>query len=155
MLFYPIVRLDNISLIRNGTEILHDISLIINNNQHWAITGQNGSGKTSLISIINGYHQPSQGKAEVLGKKFGSSDLRDLRLRIGACSSEIRDMVHKWEKVSDIVLSGRFASIGLYKTPASGDYLRADNLLLRFGLHDRADHRLHEREGRSWPVILK
>lgn len=70
------------------------------------------------------YHHPSEGKAVVLGKKFGSTDLRELRLRIGECSSEIRDIIHNWEPVKDIVLSGRFASIGLYETPAPKDHKR-------------------------------
>ncbi len=77
-----IVNLDRISFIRNNTIILHDISLKIDRGQHWAILGPNGSGKTSLVSIINGYHWPSEGTAEVLGKRFGSTDLRELRRHI-------------------------------------------------------------------------
>jgi len=56
MTTHPVVRLDNISFIRDHTTILNDISLTIERGQHWAIIGPNGSGKTSLISIINGYH---------------------------------------------------------------------------------------------------
>lgn len=141
MSLYPIVHLDHIDFVRNGTRILHDITLHINHGQHWAIIGQNGSGKTSLISIINGYHQPSEGKVEVLGKKFGSVDLRELRLQIGECSSEIRDMIHNWEPVRDIVFSGKFASIGLYETPTASDRVRADELLDFFGLSDIGDRR--------------
>jgi iron complex transport system ATP-binding protein len=140
MPLYPIVRLDHISFIRNGSEILKNINLCIDHGQHWAIIGQNGSGKTSLISIINGYHQPSEGKARVLGKKFGSTDLRELRLKIGECSSEIRDMVHNLEPVKDIILSGKFASIGLYETPVARDHERADHLLDLFGLSKISDH---------------
>jgi len=134
-----IIQLNHMSFIRNGTVILKDINLRIDHGQHWAIIGQNGSGKTSLISIINGYHQPSEGKAEVLGKKFGSFDLRELRLHIGECSSEIRDMIHQWEPVRDIVLSGRFASIGLYEKPSAKDHERAVELLEFFGLSDMGD----------------
>jgi iron complex transport system ATP-binding protein len=115
--------------------------MCIDHGQHWAIIGQNGSGKTSLISIINGYHQPSEGKARVLGKKFGSTDLRELRLQIGECSSEIRDMIHNREPVKDIVLSGKFASIGLYKAPDAKDHERADHLLDLFGLSQICGHR--------------
>ncbi|NJD52345.1 MAG: ABC transporter ATP-binding protein [Candidatus Methanoperedens sp.] len=138
MLLYQIVRLDNVSFIRNGKAILQNISLRIEPGQHWVIIGQNGSGKTSLISIINGYHYPSEGKARVLGKKFGSTDLRELRLQIGECSSEIRDMIHGWETVRDIVLSGRFASIGLYEKPDSKDHERAAYLLDSLGMSDMA-----------------
>lgn len=134
-----IVNLNHISFIRNKKCILQDISLHINRGEHWAIIGENGSGKTSLISIINGYHWPSQGEVEVLGKRFGSTDLRELRLHIGECSTEIRNMIHEQEKVRDIVLSGRFASIGLYEQPSVGDTARADRLLGFFGLSDKSD----------------
>ena len=143
MPLYPIVSLEHISFIRNGKTILQDISLCIDRGQHWVIIGQNGSGKTSLISIINGYHQPSEGKARVLGKKFGYTDLRELRLKIGECSSEIRDMIHNWETVRDIVLSGRFASIGLYETPDARDHERAAYLLDFLGLSDMAGRRFN------------
>jgi iron complex transport system ATP-binding protein len=113
---------------------LKDVSLCINPGEHWAILGQNGSGKTSLISIINGYHFPSEGKAEVIGQRFGSTDLRELRRSIGECSSEIRNMLHQWESVRDIVLSGRFASIGLYESPTLVDEERARKLMDLFGI---------------------
>lgn len=138
---YPTVFLDHISFIRNGTKILQDIDLSIQYGQHWAIIGQNGSGKTSLISIINGYHQPSKGRARVLGKKFGSTDLRELRKYIGICSSELREMIHDWESVEDIVLSGKFASIGLYENPVPQDHKRAAYLLEFFGLSDKSHRR--------------
>lgn len=141
MPIFPVVFLDHVSFIRNGATILQDITFRIDKGQNWAIIGQNGSGKTSLISIIGGYHHPSEGKAIVLGKKFGSTDLRELRLRIGECSSEIRDLMHNWDPVKDIVLSGRFASIGLYETPAPGDHERAAYLIDFFGLSDKSDRR--------------
>jgi iron complex transport system ATP-binding protein len=137
----PIVRLDHVSFIRNSNRILHDIDLCIDHGQHWAIIGQNGSGKTSLISIINGYHQPSEGKACILGRKFGSADLRELRLHIGECSCEIGNMIHQWESVRDIVLSGKFASIGLYETPSAKDRERACDLIDIFGLSGMSDRR--------------
>lgn len=136
---YPVVRLSRVSFIRGSNTILHDISLRICRGEHWAIVGPNGSGKTSLISIINGYHRPSEGKAEVLGRRFGSTDLRELRRLIGECSSEIRNMVHDWEPVRDIVLSGRFATIGLYESPSGDDCTRAGGLLEFFGLSHMAD----------------
>lgn len=134
-----VVHLDNVYFIRDKNRILHDISLHITRGQHWAIIGPNGAGKTSLVSIINGYHWPSDGHAEVLGSKFGSIDLRDIRRHIGESSSEIRNMIHGWESTHKIVLSGKFGSIGLYETPTKEDYMRADHLLDFFGLSNLKD----------------
>lgn len=133
------VRLDHISFIRDHTTILHDISLLIEKGQHWAIIGPNGSGKTRLISIINGYHFPSEGEAQVLGHRFGKTDLRELRLHIGEASSEIKNMIHTQDSVTDIVLSGRFATIGLYETPSHEDRGRAKKLMEFFGLSEKED----------------
>lgn len=141
MALYPIVCLDHVSFIRNGTRILKDIDLSIDHGQHWAIMGKNGSGKTSLISIINGYHHPSEGKARVFGEKFGSVDLRELRRRIGTYSDEIHDMIHTEDSGEDIVISGKFASIGLYEEPEPEDHIRADFLFDFFGIKDMKKHR--------------
>lgn len=134
----PIVQFNHVSFIRNHNTILNDISFRIEKGQHWAIIGPNGSGKTSLVSIINGYHQPSEGNVMVLGRKFGKSDLRELRLHIGEASSEIKNMLHPQDNVTDIVLSGRFATIGLYEKPSEEDLEIAGRLLGFFDLSELA-----------------
>ena len=48
-----------------------------NPGQHWAIIGANGSGKTSLLSALTGYLEPTEGGIEVLGERFGESDWRE------------------------------------------------------------------------------
>jgi len=140
MIIESVILFDHVHFIRNGCTVLKDINLKIPPNQNWAIIGPNGSGKTSLISIINGYHQPSEGKVEVLGHRFGSTDLRELRCLIGECSSEIRNMIHPGDAVMDIVLSGKFGSIGLYQRPGTEDLGRARELMAFLGLSHLADH---------------
>ena len=134
----PVVQFNHVSFIRDDNTILHDISFRIEKGQHWAIIGPNGSGKTSLVSIINGYHQPSKGKVEVLGRRFGKSDLRELRHHIGEASSEIKNMLHPQDTVTDIVLSGRFATIGLYEKPLQEDLEIAGKLHEFFDLAELA-----------------
>ena len=134
----PVVQFNHVSFIRNHKTILNNVSFRIDKGQHWAIIGPNGSGKTSLVSIINGYHQPSKGKVEVLGRRFGKTDLRELRLHIGEASSEIKNMLHPQDTVTDIVLSGRFATIGLYERPSQEDIEIAGKLLEFFDLSELA-----------------
>ncbi|MDO8726378.1 MAG: ABC transporter ATP-binding protein [Candidatus Methanoperedens sp.] len=134
----PVVQFNHVSFMRDDNTILQDISFRIEKGQHWAIIGPNGSGKTSLVSIINGYHQPSKGIVEVLGRTFGRTDLRELRLHIGEASSEIKNMLHSQDTVTDIVLSGRFATIGLYEKPSQEDLETAGRLIDFFDLCELA-----------------
>ncbi len=47
---------------------LDDVSLKILKNENIGVIGQNGSGKTTILKLIAGITQPSQGSVECLGK---------------------------------------------------------------------------------------
>ena len=65
--------------------------------EHWVILGANGSGKTSLLSTLTGYMPPTAGDIAVLGETYGRSDWRELRKRIGICSSSIHQLMEGHE----------------------------------------------------------
>lgn len=48
--------LNDVSVTLNGKKILNHLSLTINNDECWAITGVSGSGKTTLAQTIAGRH---------------------------------------------------------------------------------------------------
>jgi zinc transport system ATP-binding protein len=60
----PILRLDGISLRRDGRDILSNICLEVQKGEFVAITGPNGGGKTTLLRIILGLQKPSAGRIE-------------------------------------------------------------------------------------------
>ena len=123
----------NVFLVRDDFYILKNINWIVKQGEHWSIIGLNGSGKTSLLKIISGYIFPSKGEVSVLGKKFGAFDLRELRKSIGWVSSSLQEALYSNETVENIVISGKFASIGLYEEPQEEDMIRAGELLEQFG----------------------
>ena len=47
-----IIRLEGIGMMRQGKDILNDVSLAVNRGDFMAITGPNGGGKTTLLRII-------------------------------------------------------------------------------------------------------
>lgn len=53
---FPFLILEHVTVKLNGRDILEDISLSINTNECWAITGTSGSGKTTLAHTIAGHH---------------------------------------------------------------------------------------------------
>lgn len=126
-----IIEAKQVSVIRDSKYILKEVNWSVKSGEHWAILGLNGSGKTTLLDLINGYIFPSKGEIEVLGKTFGKYDWRELRKSIGWVSTALQERLYKTESAEDIVLSGKFASIGLYEQPSGEDRDFARSLLQR------------------------
>lgn len=128
-----VIELKNVSWRRGEQEILHGIEWTVEQGQHWAILGLNGSGKTSILNMINGYMWPTTGEISVLGHKFGTIDLRELRKSIGWVSSSLQEKIRPNEQTLDIVISGRHASIGLYAGIENRDREKAEQLMRDLG----------------------
>ena len=56
-----VVRLDAVSIALGGKPILRDIDLLIRSGDRVALTGRNGTGKTTLMRVITGELQPDSG----------------------------------------------------------------------------------------------
>lgn len=128
-----VIDIKNVTWKREGKAILSDVNWTVNKGEHWAILGLNGSGKTTLLNMVNGYIWPSTGEVNVLGYKFGSTDLRELRKSIGWVSSSLQARLVETSPVLNIVLSGKFSSIGLYDKTTEKDRKRAMELLEKLG----------------------
>lgn len=135
-----IIELKGVSLRRGQTAILHGIEWRVRPGEHWVVLGLNGSGKTTMLNVVTGYLWPSEGEVRVLGEKYGTVDLREHRKRIGWVSSSFQERVYGQERALDMVVSGKFATIGLYDEPTEEDRAQAAALLDKFGcghLRDR------------------
>lgn len=132
-----VITFKDVSWRRKKQEILSDINWEVKKNEHWCILGLNGSGKTSLLNIITGYNFPTTGEVSVLGNQFGKTNLPELRKRIGYVSSSLEKFAHILERetVEEVVVSGKFASFGLYEEVSIEDWEKAELLLstLRLG----------------------
>jgi len=136
-----ILSLTQVSLRRAGRPLLHDVTWTVWSGQHWAMLGPNGAGKTSLLNIIMGYQWPSSGQVEVLGRRFGHADLREMRTEVGWVSASLADWLsshHGGDTVLEVVAGGKFASIGLYRELSPELAKAALQALELFSLTDRA-----------------
>ncbi|TFJ94149.1 ABC transporter ATP-binding protein [Lentibacillus salicampi] len=125
-----VIDLQDVSWRRQQKTILTDINWSVEKGEHWAVLGLNGSGKTSLLNIVTGYSWPTVGHARILDKPFGQVDIRELRKSIGWVSSSLQERFKASERAEDIVVSGKFASIGLsYEAPTPSDFDKAFHIM--------------------------
>ena len=124
-----VLRLLDLKVERGRTKILRGVSWRVKRGQHWVILGANGSGKTSLLSALTGYLMPTAGEVFLLGERYGDSDWRDLRKRVGLVSSSVRQMMNDDEPAIESVITGKFAMIDLWGRVTRADRLRASRLL--------------------------
>lgn len=137
-----VVHMDNVSLKREGKSILSNINWNIEKGEHWILFGLNGSGKTSLLNMLNAEYFPSSGRLIVAGMEFGKTVLGEkLRKKIGLVSSALQEKLYKNDNAFEIVLSGAFASIGLYETPTDEMRERAIGLLKDMGCFEYANRK--------------
>ncbi|WP_112179535.1 MULTISPECIES: ABC transporter ATP-binding protein [Paraliobacillus] len=135
-----ILEIKKAGLLRNGTWILKELDWKIQNQEHWALLGLNGAGKTALLHMLCAYYFPTEGEVTVLGKRFGKDRLgEELRQKIGIVSSIIQGRFYEADSAYQIVLSGAFASIGLYETPTDDMRDKAQNLLKDLGCFSYAN----------------
>jgi len=125
----PILNLQHLRIERSGTVILDGVNWRVAPGEHWVVLGANGSGKTSLLSAITGYFMPTAGEIELLGERYGESDWRELRCRIGLVSSAIRQRIGDQESALDTIITGRRAMIDLWGKVRAAEYREAKSLL--------------------------
>ena len=124
-----VLNVRNLRIDRGETTILYDVSWRVKRGEHWAILGANGSGKTSLLSALTAYLSPTSGSIEVLGERYGESDWRELRKRVGLVSSSVRQMMADDEPALETVVSGKYAMIDYWGQPSTADRRRAAQIL--------------------------
>lgn len=140
-----ILEVHDLTIHRNATRILNEVSWKVVKGEHWVILGANGSGKTSLLSALTGYLTPSSGNVTLLGETYGESDWRELRRHVGIVSSAIRQKVPDWDTGELVVVGGKYAMLDYWGRVKKADHTEALSQLRRIGCAHLAD--------REWGVL--
>ncbi|MCO4494501.1 ABC transporter ATP binding protein [Streptococcus infantarius subsp. infantarius] len=127
------LSLTNVSLERQNKKLLNNVTWQVNKGENWAILGLNGSGKTSLLKLITAEYWTSQGSVEVLGNKFGGTDISNMRTKIGIVGSFIAERLSPHMLAEKIVLTGKYKSSILYTEYGEKELEEARQMLISIG----------------------
>jgi len=139
-----LVRLCGARVYLDGSRALSDISLAVHSGECWVVHGRNGSGKTTLIRTLYGDHGVAVGgRIERAGHGAGVP-LERFKKRVGLVAPHLQAEHPRELTVSEVVQSGRHASVGLNDAPSAADRSAARRALALFGLSRLARRPLAE-----------
>lgn len=78
-----VIEYRNVSMVYGDKEIIHGLSIAVEQGEFVTIIGSSGCGKTTLLKMVNGLVVPTGGDVFVEGKSTRELDLTELRRNIG------------------------------------------------------------------------
>lgn len=134
------IELNNVTVTRDGSNILSGIDWTVADNERWVIVGPNGAGKTTLLKVAAAQIQPSTGTATILGETLGGVNVFDLRTRVGFASSALISHIPNSETVLNAVMTASYAITGRWTESYEDiDEKRARRVLAEWDLSQHAD----------------
>ncbi|WP_405795478.1 ABC transporter ATP-binding protein [Streptomyces longwoodensis] len=135
----------DVHVVRDGRPILREVSLTVRTGEHWALLGANGAGKSTLLGLLGARTHPSRGSVDVLGRRLGRVDVREVRADVGHV-----DPCHPLTeplRLRDVVLTGVTNSVARLPRwrPTVQQERRADDLIGTLGLAAL--------RGARWPTL--
>ncbi len=124
-----------------GDVVLRDVTFTLGEGTFTALIGPNGAGKTTLLRLLLGLDQPDQGRIFVFRQPAGSKQ------EIGYVPQRTGVPEGFPMSTREVVLMGRYASVGLGRRPGRADHEAVARALARVGLSDVARHRFSELSG--------
>ncbi|TNU72995.1 ABC transporter ATP-binding protein [Miniimonas arenae] len=133
-----VLGLDDVTVRRDGKEILSHVTWEVLDGERWVVLGRNGAGKTTVVQLAAGRMHPTSGTVEILEETLGRVDVFELRPRIGLSSSALAERIPGDERVLDVVLTASYGMTGRWReTYDDVDEDRARSLLAVFGMADK------------------
>ena len=112
-----LIRMHDVTVVYDRRMVLNRLNWCVRPGENWVICGPNGSGKSTILQLVCGDHLQAYANAVYLfGRRRGSGEtIWDIKRRIGLVSSTLQLGYRKPLSGLEVVLSGFFDSVGLYR----------------------------------------
>ena len=112
----PLLILRDVEVAYGEVTVLESVDWTFSPGQHCCISGPNGCGKTTLLSLINGDSHKAYGQDITLfGRRRGSGEsVWDIKRKFGLLNTRLQLGHVRGMRVPEVVISGFFDTVGLY-----------------------------------------
>ncbi|MEP5766153.1 MAG: ATP-binding cassette domain-containing protein [Halieaceae bacterium] len=132
------LQLSGVSVSYGDTTVLDKVSWTLGPGQHCNISGPNGCGKTTLLSLISGDNHKAYGQDITLfGRRRGSGEsVWDIKQKFGVLNTQMHLNHVRGLRVVEVVVSGFFDTVGLYDDWGGKQLEIAEGWLRALGLEE-------------------
>ena len=136
-----LVEMKGVTVKFGDVTILDGLDWTVRRGENWAVVGPNGAGKTTLLNLITGDNlQGYANEISLFGVPKGSGEtLWDIRGKIGVVSSELQVRYRRGIQVRDVVASGLFDSVGLFRRLGAGQRRMVEDWMDLLGILPMAE----------------
>ena len=124
--------------------VLRGLTLTVRAGECWVVHGRNGSGKTTLLRTLYGDHGVAAGGRIVRACIEPGVPLETFQRRVALVAPHLHADHPQHLTVSEVVQSGRYASIGLNDAPSVADRAAARRAMRAFDVQALAGRTLRE-----------
>jgi molybdate transport system ATP-binding protein len=134
----PLLELRDVAVQYGDLHVLRNVNWVFERGSHCCVSGPNGCGKTTLLSLITGDNHKAYGQDIILfGIRRGSGEsVWDIKQKFGQLDTQLQLKFARSMRVVEVVVSGFFDTIGLYDVWGDTQRNRAEQWLLAVGLAD-------------------
>lgn len=132
----PLLALQDVSVSYGDLSVLRNVNWVLGRDTHCCVSGPNGCGKTTLLSLITGDNHKAYGQDITLfGIRRGSGEsVWDIKQKYGQLDTQLHLNYVRGMRVVEVVVSGFFDTIGLYDDWGDVQRDTADQWLAALGL---------------------
>ena len=136
-----LIRMQKVTVIYDRVRVLDRVTWVIRKKENWAVIGPNGAGKTTLLRLITGENLQAYANDIILfGQPKGSGEtIWQIRNKIGYVADELQARYQRRLTGLDVVISGFFESVGIYRTADRHQIQAARNWLSRLDIAKLSD----------------
>ena len=136
-----IVKMNDVTIRYGEQTILNHFNWTVRRGEHWAVSGRNGTGKSTLLSLVCADNPQAYAcNISLFGRKRGTGEsIWEIKKRIGYVSPEMHRAYHSDIQAIMVVASGLKETVGLYAKPNAEENETCRRWMDVFGIKALAD----------------